>query len=187
MEPSGLAVQYIPKKVFLPILTRSYVGYPDLVITDLAASPNGVQVTLTNEGDTAVTQGFWVDLYIAPETPPTAPNQIWQLIGSQGLVWGITQPLDPGESLVLTLDSPTYRADLSAATWPLAAGTAIWAQVDSAHTGTTYGGVLEDHEVRGEAYNNVSGPVTVSSTAKLSQQASRSAAGEKGTALPPRP
>jgi hypothetical protein len=36
----------------------------------------------------------------------------------------------------------------------------VYAQVDSANTLTTYGGVLEDHEITGGAYNNVSDAVS---------------------------
>ncbi|MEM7334260.1 MAG: hypothetical protein AAF490_19395 [Chloroflexota bacterium] len=39
----------------------------------------------------------------------------------------------------------------------MAAGTAVYAQFDSAAIGTTYGAVLESHEVNGEVYNNVLG------------------------------
>ena len=40
-------------------------------------------------------------------------------------------------------------------TWPLAAGTAIYVQVDSANANTAYGAVLENHEILGESYNNI--------------------------------
>jgi hypothetical protein len=44
-------------------------------------------------------------------------------------------------------------------TWPLAAGTPVYAQVDAVNLATTYGAVLENHEIAGGAYNNIVGPV----------------------------
>ena len=43
--------------------------------------------------------------------------------------------------------------------WPLPADASIYAQVDSYNAATTYGALLEDHELAGGEYNNVSGPV----------------------------
>jgi hypothetical protein len=40
-------------------------------------------------------------------------------------------------------------------------GTLIYAQVDSAHTASAFGGVQENHEITGLPYNNISGPVLV--------------------------
>jgi hypothetical protein len=48
--------------------------------------------------------------------------------------------------------------------WPLPAGTLMYAQVDSANVGTTYGAVLESHEITGGTYNNISSTTSISST-----------------------
>jgi hypothetical protein len=47
----------------------------------------------------------------------------------------------------------------------LPAGTPIYVQVDSANVETTYGAVLEGHEMVGGPYNNVGGPVFPALTA----------------------
>jgi len=114
-----------------------------------------------------------VDVYVDPVTPPTAVNQTWQYLCTQGLVWGITAdalPLAPGDVLTLTAAAtggpyPYFRPDVSAVTWPLPVGTVLYAQVDSANEATTYGAVLETHEIVGGTYNNITGPVPVSGAA----------------------
>jgi hypothetical protein len=91
-------------------------------------------------------------------------NDIWPNLADQGLVWGVTADLQPGQSLVLAIGDAYYQGDLSYVVWPLAAGTAVYAQVDSANANTTYGAVLENHEIRGEAYNNITGPAYPTAT-----------------------
>ena len=92
-------------------------------------------------------------------------NETWQHVGTQGGVWGVTQdalPLNPGDTLTLTVTpagGSYYRSDLSDISWPLASNTRIYAQVDSAHTATAFGAILENHEVIGATYNNITGPV----------------------------
>ncbi|MBN1812277.1 MAG: hypothetical protein JXA14_10610, partial [Anaerolineae bacterium] len=99
-----------------------------------------------------------------------AVNQTWQHVGDHGIVWGVTSdalPLNPGEAITLTVTSAGgdyYHAGLSDVSWPLATGTQVYAQVDSAHTETSYGGVMENHEIIGGAYNNVAGPTTSTET-----------------------
>jgi hypothetical protein len=146
--------------VYLPQVLRSYVVAPDLVVDSITAASNDVQVVIKNEGNAPVTDEFWVDVYINPNPVPTHVNQVWPDLGSQGLVWGVMAdalPLAPGESLTLTVGGDHYVAGYSQVHWPLAEGTAVYAQADSANADTTYGGVLEDHEVTGGTYNNISG------------------------------
>jgi len=163
-----------PCMVYLPLIMRNYVVAPDLVVEQLLASPNQIVVVIRNQGDAPVeslpTNEFWVDLYINPTTPPTAVNQTWQHLGSQGLAWGVTAdalPLMPGDVLTLTAAAtggpyPYFRPDVSVVTWPLPVGTAVYAQVDSANEATTYGAVRENHEIIGGPYNNITGPVQIS-------------------------
>lgn len=107
---------------------------------------------------------FWVDAYINPQTALTAVNQTWNTVGAQGLTWGITATalsgLQPGGVLTLTLGDRYYRPSLSQVNLPLAIGTPVYAQVDSFNAQTTYGAVLEFHEIMGAAYNNINGPVS---------------------------
>ena len=75
---------------------------------------------------------------------------------------------------MLTVDSDGngayYRADKSGMGWPLTAGSEVWAQVDAANEDTDYGAVLENHEIVGALYNNVTqmpGSVAVGKTDRL--------------------
>ncbi len=147
--------------IFLPLVANNYVSAPDLIVESLTILSSGdaggmvgdIQLVIQNVGTAAVMTEFWVDVYINPRTPPTAVNQTWEMIGDEGLVWGVTAdilPINPGESLTLTLESSTYKPDLSHVIWPLAANEPLYAQVDSVG-----GAVLEIHEIAGEPYNNI--------------------------------
>jgi len=154
-------------------VANNYAVAPDLVVDCLVAIADAVTVTISNQGDAPVEASFenefWVDVYIDPHTPPTRVNQTWAHLGTQGLLWGVTQdalPLDPGETLVLTTsrdhDGAYFWPGESVITWTLPAGTAVWAQVDSTHEETDYGAVLENHEIVGAPYaqgGNILGPV----------------------------
>ncbi|MBN2001851.1 MAG: hypothetical protein JXA21_00735 [Anaerolineae bacterium] len=148
--------------VYLPLILRNYLPLPDLVVTALAATSNGITVTIQNQGTAPVDDAFWVDVYIAPTTPPQSVNEIWSYVGDSGLAWGIPAnltPMAPGAVMTLTVGDAYYYPEFSAVTWPLTASLQIYAQVDSNNPATTYGGVLESHEYYGETYNNVSVPV----------------------------
>jgi VCBS repeat-containing protein len=146
--------------VYLPLVCNAYTVAPDLVVERIVATATGVQVVIANRGNAPAVDDFWVDAYVAPRTPPTAVNQTWDVVGSQGLAWGVTADLAPGEVLTLSVGGDYYVAAYSAVAWPLPVGTPVYAQVDAVNTETTYGAVLEDHEMTGGAYNNVAGPVS---------------------------
>ncbi len=63
-------------------------------------------------------------------------------------------PLEPGESLTLQLND-SYFVMSRGVNGGVVVGTAVYAQVDSAAATSTTGAVLESHERRGEAYNNI--------------------------------
>ncbi len=153
-----------PRRVFIPLAMRDYVVAPDLVVQRLIATSNNVQVVLQNQGNAPVLDEFWVDVYINPTTAPTHVNQVWFQLGTQGLVWGVTSSalpaLTPGGVLTLTLGDDYFRPGLSAASWPLPAGTPVYAQADSVNLDSTYGGVLENHEISGGPYDNISRTVS---------------------------
>ncbi|MEZ4864461.1 MAG: VWA domain-containing protein [Caldilineaceae bacterium] len=142
---------------------------PDLIVQDIIATESGIEVIIKNIGPGPVLpeQDFWVDVYIDPTTPPTGVNDVWEFMGGTGLVWGITAlpvlqggtVMEPGETISLFFDSPHYWSSLSNFPAVIPAGTAIYAQVDSANANTDYGGVLEVHESVGGVYNNIFGPV----------------------------
>lgn len=147
-------------QVYLPLVVGA--GFPDLVVERIDTGDGSIQVVVRNQGSAAVTTPFWVDLYIAPVTPPTAVNQTWQTQGGQGVTWGVAGaalPILPGGTLTLSLGDAFYRPELSSIPAVLPPGTPLYAHVDSANTQSAYSGVLEDHEARGGAYNNILGPI----------------------------
>ncbi|MCB8928549.1 MAG: cadherin-like domain-containing protein [Ardenticatenaceae bacterium] len=175
-------------ETYLPIVTNNVTYAPDLVVTAMTVTANGVEVLITNQGETAVTDDFWVDVYIDPDTPPTGVNQTWETQGGEGLVWGVTNiTLNPGETLLLNQSSPYYVPDLSSFSGSIATGTAVYAQVDSANVNTAFGNVLETHEILGNPYNNimmVTAPTPVTPPRQLNQTAA--ALQPNWSSLPPR-
>ncbi|MEZ4868529.1 MAG: serine protease [Caldilineaceae bacterium] len=142
----------------------------DLVVEKVNVTSTGVQVVIKNQGTLPVVanQGFWVDVYINPTQPPTQVNEIWNFLSAEGLVWGVdsdTTILQPGQSMTLSIGDKFYMADLSVFSGTIAADAAIYAQVDSANANTNYGGVLENHEATGGAYNNIYGPTFIQAAA----------------------
>jgi len=180
-------------KTYLPIIARNYAFAPDLVVASVSVSSGSAQIVVKNQGDAAVPVNvdneFWVDLYINPTTPPTAVNQTRETLGCQGAVWGVTvdalPQLAPGGVLTLTLNDAHYWPSRSNMPATLPAGTPIYAQVDSANTSTNYGAVLENHEITGLPYNNitsaVSGSLVIEQLTWAGEQQSPS------PNLPPRP
>ncbi len=150
-----------PTSVYLPVLMRDYLEAPDLVVESVTASPDNVQVVVSNRGNAATEEDFWVDAYVAPDPVPTAVNQLWPDLADEGVAWGVTERLQPGETITLTVGGAYYDEEHSAVSWPLAAGTEIYVQVDSWNPDTDYGTVLEDHEIRGQPYENNIGHTTV--------------------------
>jgi uncharacterized repeat protein (TIGR01451 family) len=141
--------------IYLPLVFRNHVVAPDLVVESVSATSDDVQVVIRNAGNGPVSDEFWVDVYIDPHPVPTAVNQIWPDLASQGLAWGVTMDLQPGDVLTLIVGDAYYVPEHSRVSWPLAAGTQVYAQVDSLDAETTYGAVLESHEITGGAYNNI--------------------------------
>ena len=150
-------------KVYIPLLFNNYQAAPDLVVTELNASSNVIEVVVTNQGNQATNSGFWVDFYVNPDPVPTHENQTWTDVADKGIVWGVTVGLAPGETLTLTYSTDPaapnlyYSAANSNYSGNLVPGTAVYAQVDSVHLGTSYGGILELHEIYGTPYNNIKG------------------------------
>jgi PKD repeat protein len=176
-----VSITEVPARtIYLPLVLRNYAAAPDLTVERIVATTGRVQVVIANRGampvEAVYANEFWVDLYVDPDRAPDAVNETWRHVGSRGAVWGVTidaLPLDPGQVMTLTVTStggdPYYRPDLSALSWPLAAGTPIYAQVDSAHTDIPYGAIYENHEIVGAPYeNNILGP-TVSTTTAVSE------------------
>ncbi|MBN2006622.1 MAG: DUF11 domain-containing protein [Anaerolineae bacterium] len=147
--------------VYLPLAVTPY-ELPDLIVSDIIATPNDISIVIQNIGPGPVpVQAFWVDVYINPHTIPTQLDQPWPLLADQGLVWTVKTfalPLDPGETVTLRINDEHYWADKSYVEWPLTVGTWIYAHVDSCGLAASpYGGIAETHEVYGGAYNNITG------------------------------
>jgi hypothetical protein len=141
---------------YLPLVRRGAVLGPDLVVQQIQVVDHDVLVVLANAGGAPAVDDFWVDLYVNPSTPPTGVNQTWQTQGcAQGIAWGVTQDLAPGEALTLTLSSPYLDASHTVFDG-VTAGDVLYVQADSAAVGSSYGTVLETHEVTGGVYNNIS-------------------------------
>ncbi len=147
--------------VYLPVALNNYTSAPDLVITSLQGSSDYVEVVIENQGQQATTSGFWVDFYVNPTPPPAAANELWPNLSSEGIAWGVTTSIAPGQVLTLTYSTASgapnlyYSADDSLFSGSLAVGTPIYAQVDSAHVGHPNGAIEENHEIIGGAYNNI--------------------------------
>lgn len=195
-QPTGTGAD--PARIFLPHIGRAAVqgttvGLPDLVVEQLTVTAATVQVTLVNRGSRSVTDEFWVDVYIAPTAPPTRVNQLWSNLAGQGLAWGVTAaalPIEPGGSLTLAVGDTFYSTVHSTFSGAPAAGTPVYAQVDSFNPTTSYGAVLESHEAAGDPYNNIAGPVQAtanSSTGPGPGVMSQPRSGNGFTPLPARP
>ncbi|MFO7538175.1 MAG: Calx-beta domain-containing protein, partial [Chloroflexota bacterium] len=190
MVTTAVSVSLQAHTIYLPLLLNQFVAAPDLVVHDLIVSSKGITVVIGNIGNTAVVTPFWVDVYINPDPAPTAVNQTWQLLAAEGLVWGVTAPalpLLPGQTMALTMDGPYYRPQLSLLTGEIEVGTAVYAQVDSASTYTSYGAVHELSEILGLPYNNIFGPLLTTSASRPSPLLPRQPANDPPPLLRPLP
>ncbi len=153
--------------VFLPIVLNNYTSAPDLVVTEIRATSNLIEVVIENQGNVPVVNSFWVDFYINPNPAPTVANEIWPELAQEGLAWGVTDSLAVGEVITLTfsteLGAPNlyFVADESLYYGSLPAGTPVYAQADSARAGVGFGAVAELDELTGKPYNNILGGTAV--------------------------
>ncbi len=103
-------------RLYLPLIARAYVARPNLVPISFKVSPatpivsqtTTFTVVIQNQGTTAITTPFWVDLYIDPVRPPAEANETWDQLCAQPLpdcyggAWEITRTLAPGQLITLT-------------------------------------------------------------------------------------
>lgn len=160
--------------VYLPMIIKPGVQAPDLVVQSVTATSDVVEVVIRNQGTVATSTGFWVDFYVNPSVAPTHANQLWDDLAAEGIAWGVTDPIAAGAELTLTYSTDPnapnlyYSAAESNFSGTLAAGTPVYAQVDSAHLGNVNGAILETHEISGDAYNNISDEVLATGAATTS-------------------
>lgn len=145
VEQEGAAASNL---IYMPIIFKDASFVPDLVITNITATSSDIQVTIQNQGNAAVTDAFWIDVYYDLGSAP--------VINQQGpLYWGLSVPnggipIAAGESITLSLASPYYfEGSLPNS------GAEVYGYVDAIDHATTYGAVQESNEG-----NNVFGPVT---------------------------
>ena len=148
---------------FLP-LVLGYC-YADLQVSSITVDQQLV-VTVTNQGNCATNEAFWVDLYIAPNPAPSHVNQQWWDVANQGIVWGVTEALEPGQSITLRPYDQYYSARRSEWANRIAAQTKLYVQADAYNLATSYGAVLELHEAFNFEYNNIA---SITTSANFSQ------------------
>ena len=182
------------RHIYLPLIMSNYFAAPDLIVHNVIASSNAITVVIKNVGDAPATESFWVDTYVAPNPPPTAVNQIWwdQNRSQQGIAWAVIDPivpLQPGQAITLTSTDPTVSLERTYFTGNLPVSTPIYAQVDSYNFYTDYGAVRERHEILGQPYNNILGPVLSQAGASSVRSQSAPPLGDslRYVALPARP
>jgi hypothetical protein len=120
-----------------------------------AGDPVTIEVTITNNGS-APAAPFWVDLYINPSKPPTAPNSTWNMVCGMnpcfGIAWSVPGGLEPNASITLSSAPGQFAAPYSV--WPgyFARGTAdLYVYVDSWNPGVASGAVPESNEANNRA------------------------------------
>ncbi|MBN1584393.1 MAG: hypothetical protein JXA89_27045, partial [Anaerolineae bacterium] len=136
---------------FFPVVLNTYAFAPDLVVQSIVLTNSDVEVIIRNNGLAPVVDDFWVDLYVNPRATPSV-NQTWQLLCDEGVSWGVTRDIAPGEAVTLTLNS-SYLVAKKTNFDGLAGGEVIYVLVDSANPGIDYGAVQESDET-----NNLGGP-----------------------------
>ena len=179
---------------YLPLIFKSFALGSDLVIDSITATASNVTIVIKNQGSVPVVDAFWVDAYLNPTTAPTAVNQRWQDVGSQGLLWGVqgtALPIPVDGTLTLTVGDAFYFGPPdSSFSPPLPTGSTVYAQVDSRNftPGVLTGGVEETHELLGGTYNNISSTVSTASAADEAPPASESESGSPSDegVLPPK-
>jgi uncharacterized repeat protein (TIGR01451 family)/fimbrial isopeptide formation D2 family protein len=158
--------------VYLPLCLRGYEPVvppsgPNLIVQDIQIGPNPptvgeatrITVTLHNAGTGAISDDFWVDLYVDPTAVPTV-DVLWNDIAPFGKAWFIHQDIAGGEDLIIHTDQPDDPADPDSvySNWPgwfVSPGDHIlYVQADA--FGLPAGAIAETDET-----DNVYGPQTV--------------------------
>lgn len=154
--------------VYLPLVACDYgILSPDLVVDSIVAVPSNptvgtplvVSVTVRNTGSLAVSEPFWVDLYLDPSAPPQA-GDLWNDLCLYGKAWYVRDPIPVGGTFTVNTTMPDDPSVPGArySNWPtggLGVGAhTLWAQVDSYLAPP--GDVVETDET-----DNILGPVNL--------------------------
>jgi PKD repeat protein len=179
-------------QIYLPLMrsaSQSVVATPpaDLQISAFSVTPANLEpgtpaqisVTVVNTGATA-TGAFWVDLYINPNSPPTAAGTRWEqtctLEPCQGIAWLVVDGIAPGGSITLTSDATSYYAPNTRWNGSFAPGTnAVYVYVDSWNEEKPGGAVNEADETnnRREVIIALPGTASITSTPSAPRLPSR--------------
>ncbi len=153
--------------LFLPNVIHNPL--PDLVVSSIALAPNKtsfaagepveIAVTITNQG-TAPSGPFWIDMYLNPSEEPTV-NKAWHVICGitpcYGVVWGVVQTLQPGQSVTIRSTVGSYAPEYTSWQGAFASGTnRIVVLADSINRGVATGAVLESNEANNSGSLNIS-------------------------------
>ena len=137
--------------VYLPIIMKNQISLPNLVTSisvNNASNPPVVTVIVTNNGNAAVTEGFWVDLYVDPSTPPnnlTGRDRRWQQVSTVGMAWPVSTSLAANGGSVTLRTTGGFDSDQT--NWvPLSAGT---------HNFYTFADSFDDNDPQGDIYVEV--------------------------------
>ena len=160
-----------PVRTHLPLLVSNHLSLPDLRVSALTVDsvslevgqPVTIGISVENAGEAAAGP-FWVDLYLDPDPPPTAPGQPWDALCSGpseqcfGIAWHVEDGLLPGHSVHL---SSLTAAAGDHVHWPghfVTTGThRLYAFADSRGGDASHGAVHEEHE----GLDNCHGPISV--------------------------
>jgi hypothetical protein len=161
-----------PTDLYLPVVMKNFAVAPDLVVQNLIANSGGITVVVENQGPAPVPAGagFWVNAYLNPSPPPGQVNDVWyDGRSAEGLEWGVDGPilgqLVPGGVITLTVGDVYNTIGINNFTG-LAPGDIVYAHVDAVNLDTTYGGVLENHEITGLPYNNIAQTTATAATTR---------------------
>ena len=162
----------VPTTLYLPVVLKNFVVAPDLVVQNLIANSGGITVVIENQGPAPIAagDGFWVNVYVNPNPPPAQVNDVWYDGRSvEGLEWGVDGPilgqLTSGGVITSTIGD-VYNVIGTNTFTGLTPGDIVYAHVDAVDLDTTYGGVLENHEIVGLPYNNIAQTTATAATVR---------------------
>ncbi|MFQ3684491.1 SdrD B-like domain-containing protein, partial [Roseiflexus sp.] len=186
-------------RIFLPLIVAPATP-PDLVVEEFtitpaktsytAGEPVLITVKVKNVGGSPTTIGFWVDLYINPSTPPSAPNTRWNdvcgISPCYGIAWYVNQSLAPGQSITLTSAPGQFAGPQSV--WPghFASGAnSLYVYVDSFNPPVPTGAIAESNEANNRA--QITGFIVTGTTLSGgAESGAPSSVPDAPVALPPR-
>jgi uncharacterized repeat protein (TIGR01451 family) len=173
--------------VFLPIVLNNWSPPPpdvDLVVQSVRFVPTTptigslyhLEVVIRNEGNDAVSQDFFVELYLNPSQNPPSVGQAWWDFSQSGAnypymscrvdttcygrAWRVTSDLGPGATLTLSTDPALNPHNASYDRWPAAGAAYTDRHTPIIVLADSFGAVVETDEG-----NNLSNELNVAGQA----------------------